>query len=162
MLVIMRKLIIIFLLFSITTMFSMGLTLEFKEKDIFNIQQDNRSYFDVFGRVDLFVFCLNVPLASNNYYLNDFSQIIINPKKEINEFYLGINIIKRSIGIFPLRLAVESKISKLNEFNNYLITLESGINFGNNLIIEAGVYNDFNKIINMDLKWIFGFNIILF
>jgi hypothetical protein len=128
------------MLLSLTTIFSIGLTLEFKEKEVYNILPDDRSYFDVYGRLDLFIFYVNVPFASNNYYLNDFSQIVINPNKEFSfdDMYVGINIIKRNIGIFPLRLSVESKIPDLSNYNNYLLTLESGINFGRNFNFEIG------------------------
>ena len=161
----MKKIFILFLLLlSITTMFSMGLTLEFKEKEVYNIRQDNRNYFDVFGRMDLFIFFVNVPFASDNYYLNDFSQIVINPNKEIDfdDLYIGINILKGDMGIFPVRLAIETKVPQIMEYNNYLITIESGIKFGENFTFEMGVYNKFNEMADMDFNWIFGFDIIIF
>ena len=109
---------------------------------------------------------VNVPFANENYYFNDFHQVVINPNKNIDfsKINFGINIIKTNINVFPVRVAVESKISEIAEYKNFLITLSSGIKLGNNFNFELGANTHLNDILTGKMKpnWMFGFNIMVF
>ncbi|GAB6190184.1 hypothetical protein JCM30566_19270 [Marinitoga arctica] len=165
----MKKILIIFLIMLFVVLgfsYQAGLTLEFREKPVVNILPDDRSFFDIFGRLDLLIFFVNVPFAENNYYMNDFSEITILPVRKINidKIKIGLNIIKMHVGIFPFRIAAETNISNIVDYEKILITTSSGIRFGDNFSLELGLSKNIGSLLsgNLNLNWIFGFNIMIY
>ncbi|WP_129408424.1 hypothetical protein [Marinitoga lauensis] len=191
----MKKLIFIFVVLNIVIL-SFSNIIDLSIEKIYKpyLNDENNGYFDIYGRVNVFSLYANIPLAVDNFYKTDFSEIVIYPNKNIKleDIKIGIDIINtdfktKGFHFFPMmhmryfrnitrennienniyipfRFAVENELKNLNDYKKIEVILSSGIVFKDKYMIEIGVKDNINNIINTSFKlnWIVGFKYNLF
>ncbi|KLO22446.1 hypothetical protein X275_03545 [Marinitoga sp. 1197] len=180
----MKKIILMFTILSVVIV-SFSNIIDFSIETINKtyLNDETKSYFDIYGRINIFSLYTNIPLAIDNYYKKDFSEILIYPNKNINldDIKVGIDIVNtgfktNNLFIFPMmhmmfykriikennkentiyipfRIAIENKIKDITDYEKIDVVLSSGIAFDNKYIIEVGIKDNVGNIINNTFKF---------
>ncbi|WGS65920.1 hypothetical protein [Marinitoga aeolica] len=191
----MKKLILVFVMLNLI-IFSFSNIIDLSVEKVYKpyLNDESKGYFDIYGRVSVFSLYTNIPLALNNFYKTDFSEIRIYPDKNLNleNIKIGVDVVNTSfktnrLTFFPMmhmmyfrrvkrennienniyipfRVAVENEIKNLNDYKKIEIVLSSGIVFKDKYMIEVGVKDNIENIINSSFKlnWLIGFRYNIF
>lgn len=188
----MKKLILVFVMLNLI-IFSFSNIIDLSVEKVYKpyLNDESKGYFDIYGRVSVFSLYTNIPLALNNFYKTDFSEIRIYPDKNLNleNIKIGVDIVNTSfktnrLTFFPMmhmmyfrrennienniyipfRFAVENEIKNLNDYKKIEVVLSSGVVFKDKYMIEVGVKDSIENVINSSfkLKWLIGFGYNIF
>ncbi|KAF2956239.1 hypothetical protein [Marinitoga sp. 38H-ov] len=191
----MKKLILVFVMLNLI-IFSFSNIIDLSVEKVYKpyLNDESKGYFDIYGRVSVFSLYTNIPLALNNFYKTDFSEIRIYPDKNLNleNIKIGVDVVNTSfktnrLTFFPMmhmmyfrkvkrennienniyipfRFAVENEIKNLNDYKKIEVVLSSGIVFKDKYMIEVGVKDNIENIINSSFKinWLIGFRYNIF
>ncbi|GAB6189607.1 hypothetical protein JCM30566_13480 [Marinitoga arctica] len=168
----MKKIILMFTILSVVIVsFSNIIDFSFETINKTYLNDETKNYFDIYGKINIFSLYANIPLAIDNYYKKDFSEILIYPNKNINldDLKVGIDIVDtgfrtNNLFVFPMMHMMYYKriISKNNKKDNniyipFRISVENKIkNFKDyrkiDVVLSSGIVFDNKYIIEVGIK----------